>query len=217
MPNLPKNTENPWFFEFQIVITWPKLVKIGRITHSKFRIAPYFHKKKILSSHKKLKKISQKPYPPPPKRPLWGGGGKIIKCRLRRLSLNMKLFSNFFFQFAWFFQNTRGLTSDRSRRYRGYDNFAILAHYIEKKSHSRSILPQKQNKNNLFIFFSSTAEFNHKFLETNIFVSKQTKKINFAGGFWTKISISPVICYELVEFWRFIKKTKTIVKIFYRK
>ena len=100
---MPKNTENPRFFEFQIAINWLKLVKIGRITHQKFRLAPYFHQKKQFALTQKIEGNIPKTLPPQ-KRPFFGGGGKIIKCRLRRLSLNMiyekKKQLNFFIYFV---------------------------------------------------------------------------------------------------------------------
>ena len=46
LPNLPKNTENPRFFEFQTAINWPELAQIGWITYQKFRLALYFYQKK---------------------------------------------------------------------------------------------------------------------------------------------------------------------------
>ena len=87
---MPKNTENPRFCEFQIAINWPKLIKIGRITHQKFWQASYFYRKKNFVLKQKIEGNIPKTLPPQKGPFFLGGGGKIIKWRLRRLSLNMK-------------------------------------------------------------------------------------------------------------------------------
>jgi len=45
LPNLPKNTENPRFFEFQIAINLSELAQIGRIAYQKFLLALYSYQK----------------------------------------------------------------------------------------------------------------------------------------------------------------------------
>ena len=87
LPNLPKNTENPRFFEFQKIIKCPKSadkhIKSSGLLEILTRIF-------LLAQNQKFMKLFKKWYPP--QRALfWGGEGKIIKCRFAQKSPNMRI------------------------------------------------------------------------------------------------------------------------------
>ena len=71
LPNLPKNTENPWFFEFSQMKKWPELAD----NYSKPLALPQsLSKIFFVSQTQKFMKIFQKNHPPPQKKGLLSGG-----------------------------------------------------------------------------------------------------------------------------------------------
>ena len=88
LPNLPKNNENPRFFEFLKITKWPELAD----NYSKTSALPpkSFPNFFFMSQTQKFMKIFRKNHSPPKKRPFfWGGGGDDIKCRFRRVWRSM--------------------------------------------------------------------------------------------------------------------------------
>ena len=73
LPNLPKNTENPWFFEFPQITKWPEVAD----NYSKTLALPQsLSKIFFVSQTEKFMKIFQKNHPP--KKGHFGGGGGVM-------------------------------------------------------------------------------------------------------------------------------------------
>ena len=92
LPNLPKNTENPWFLNFlksQNGRKWSELAD----NYSKTSDLPQsLSKNFFVSQTQKFMKIFQKNHPPPQKKKaIFFFGGGDIKCRFRRVWCSMRL------------------------------------------------------------------------------------------------------------------------------
>ena len=88
-PNLPKNTENPWFFEFLQIKKWPDVAD----NYSKTSALPQsLSKIFFVSQTQKFMKIFQKNHPPEMAIFFFWGGGDDIKCRFRRVWRSMEMF-----------------------------------------------------------------------------------------------------------------------------
>ena len=111
LPNLPKNTENPWFFEFLQITKWPEVTGSGRnwpIIIPKHWLCPkVFPKFFLCPKPKNSWKYSQKITPPFPKKGHFFGGGvmilNVVFAGFDAACLN--IFFDFFFFSLFFFSN----------------------------------------------------------------------------------------------------------------